>query len=376
MKVLIVTTQDRFFMSHVLERARYLKEMGCVVAIAAQKTSDDLVNKIRSQGFAFYDTKIVRQSLNPVSQFIAIVRLFTIQHNFKPDISYHLGAKSIFYGTLTAKVYNHKVGIVNAPIGLGYVYASNTRKAKFLRPIVLFLYKLFLNPKNSRVIIENLDDISYFIKMKCLKPKDAFCILGAGVDTEQYSPLPFEERNVVCTVIMASRLIKEKGVMDFVAAANELYADKVPVRMVLVGEPDYGNPSSITKEDYENIRRNPALECWGYRKDMSSVLKMGHICCLPSFYREGLPRILVEAASSGMAILTTDTIGCKETIREQNGYLFHVHDVKKLCMLIRHMVNNPTELRNMAERSRHVALSYFDSKIICKRTYDVIQTLL
>ena len=375
MRILIITTQDRFFLSHIRERATYFKEQGCVVAVAAQKTSDDLVKQILSLGFTFFDTKIERQSINPLTQIVAISRLLKIQTQFKPDVSYHLGAKAIFYGTFVARLYNAKVGIVNAPIGLGYVFASNSLKAKVLRPVVLLFYRLFLNPKKSRVIVENFEDISYFIKKGFLNPQDAFCILGAGVNTNRFSPLPFSERNKICTVVMAARLIREKGVFDFVEAANRLYERKVPVRMQLIGVPDYGNPSSLTQEEFETIKKNPAIECLGFQQDISPFLKKSHICCLPSFYREGLPRILVEATSCGLAILTTDSIGCKETVREGNGFLFHAHDIDTLCKLIIYLTELPDELKSICENSREVALKYFDTRLISKRTYEVIQGL-
>lgn len=376
MRILVVTTQDRFFLSHIRERACYFKKKGCVVGVAAQKTSDALVKEIRDLGFIFFDTEIERQSIDPFSQLVALVRLYRIQSVFKPDISYHLGAKSIFYGTFMARLYNSRVGIVNAPIGLGYVFASNSLKAKILRPLVLQLYRFFLNPSKSKVIVENFEDINYFIRKGFLNPRDAFCILGAGVDTDYFSPLPFSERNKVCTVVMASRLIREKGVFDFVEVASRLYEKKIPVRMQLIGSPDYGNPSSLTQEDFEVIKQNPAVECLGFQQNVASFLQKAHICCLPSFYREGLPKILLEAASCGLAILTTDTIGCKEAVREKNGLLFTPHDTKELADLIDFLVKHPEELKQMTQASRRVSISYFDTNKISARTYEVIRSVL
>lgn len=375
MRILVITTQDRFFLSHIKERASYFRQQGCLVAVAAQKTSDELRKQIEDLGFTFFNTKIERKSLNPFSQILALIRLLKIHSYFRPDISYHLGAKAIFYGTFTARLINSKAGIVNAPIGLGYVFASESIKAKILRPLVLWLYKLFLNPTNSRVIVENLDDIHFFIEKKCLDPKDAFCVLGAGVNTGVFHPLPFSEKNKVLTVVMAARLIREKGVFEFVEVANQLHKNKVPVRMQLLGVPDYGNPSSITPKEYEDIKHNPALECFGYQSDVLPFFQKAHICCLPSYYREGLPRVLIEAASSGLAIITTDTIGCKETIRDNNGYLVHPHDVKKIVENITYLANNPEELKAMGDRSRKTALRYFDSELICKRTFEIMKTL-
>lgn len=375
MRILVVTTQDRFFLSHIQERASYFKKQGCIVGVAAQKTSDELVTKIRNLGFLFFDTGIERQSVNPFSQVSALIRLFKVQSIFKPDISYHLGAKAIFYGTFVARLYNSKVGIVNAPIGLGYVFASESIKAKLLKPIVLWCYKHFLNPKNSRVIIENFDDIQFFVNKKYLNPKDAFCILGAGVDTNHFTPLPFSSRNQVITVIMAARLIREKGVFDFIDAANQLYKANVPVKMQLIGEPDYGNPSSLTEKEFAEIKSNPAIECIGFKTDIAPFLQRAHICCLPSFYKEGLPRVLIEACSTGLAIITTNTVGCKETVRDGNGFLIAPHDIEKLVQYIDFLSSHPNELELMTQKSRKIALQYFEAQLVCKRTFEIIKTL-
>ena len=372
MRVLIFTTQDRFFLSHVLERALYFQKQGCIVGVAVEKTSQELQDQITSYGFEFYDTKIERQSINPFTQVASIFRVFKIQNKFHPDVLYNLGAKAIFYGTFVSKLRGDIKFIVNAPIGLGYVYASKTFKARLLRPIVSFLYGLFLNPKNSNVIVENLDDINFFIKKGYLRAQNAYCILGAGVNTSKFSPLSFSSRNKVCTVVFAARLIREKGIDDFVKVANILYKKKVSVRMQIVGEPDYGNPSSLSQQEFEKIKNNPAVECLGFVKEMDTIYRKAHICCLPSFYREGLPRVLVEATSCGLAILTTNTIGCKESIRENNGFLVQPHDIERMSHLIEYLVKNPSELNSMCQNSRKVALSYFDSDIICERTYRII----
>ena len=146
MRILIFTTQDRFFLSHIKERAIFFKNQGCIVGVAAQKTSDEFVCEIESLGFSFFDTKIERQSVNPFLALAHLARLFLIYTRFKPDISYNLGAKAIFYGTFIARLCDPSVGVVNAPIGLGFVFASDSVKAKCLKPLVLLLYRLFLNP--------------------------------------------------------------------------------------------------------------------------------------------------------------------------------------------------------------------------------------
>ncbi len=376
MKLLILTTQDRFFLTHVKERALYCLNQGFKVAVAVQCTDERLCNEIRALGFTLFDTKVERQSINPFVELSNFARLLRIYWSFKPDLVWHLGAKAIGYGTACAQILRltKTVGIVNAPIGLGYVFASNDLKARCLRPILIFMYRLFLNPRHSKVIVENHDDIQSFIDWGALREEDAYCIPGAGVDTAVFCPS--NNKNSVLTVMMASRLIKEKGVWDFVHAAEILHKQNIPVKMVLVGEPDYGNPSSITKEEYECIKNNPALECWGFREDMAEVLKSADVFCLPSFYREGLPRSLIEAASSGLAILTTDNIGCREVVRNGNGYLFKCKDVDALVACIEEFVKSAKKVEEFKKKSRELACEIFDSRIICQNSYNILDQLV
>lgn len=375
MRLLIFTTQDKFFLSHIVERAQYFQKKGWEVALIVQVTSTTLKNKIEQKGFKVFDSKIIRGSVNPFVEFFALVRLFSIYFRFSPDLVWHLGAKPIAYGTIVARVLRllKPVGVINAPIGLGYVYASDSMRAKILRPVVDLLYKISLNPRFSRVIVENWDDINSFVRKGFLNRKDAFCILGAGVDTSVFIPLSKVDK--ICIVVMAARLINEKGVWDFVKAAELLQERQIAVRMILVGEPDHGNPSSITKSDFERIKKNSAVECWGFQTNMNKILGKADIFCLPSFYREGLPRALVEASSCGLVLLTTDTVGCRETVRGNNGFLFQPHDVNRLVFLITYLVNHPEERIKMGQNSRKVALQFFDKNKICVRTNEVFSGL-
>ena len=377
-KILYITTQDKFFLSHLKDRAIYASKHGFMVFVAAQKTDENFVREINELGFDFFDTGIERQALNPIAQLKALIRLREIINIIKPDISHHLGAKSIIYGTIAHKLSTiSNVGsIINAPIGLGYVFAAKELKAKILKPLVSLLYQLTLNPLNSYVIFENTDDLNYFADRGALDLKRAVCIYGAGVDTELFSPSVSNAKNEICTVVMASRLIKEKGVFDFIRAAEILTENSVPVRMQLVGEPDYGNPNSLTKQQFEDLKNNTAIECLGYRADMSCILKKAHICCLPSFYREGLPRFLIEGVCSGLAIVTTDTVGCREVVVDKNGFLIKPHDVNSLVNAIKTLVDNPTLTMEMGNRSRNLALKFFDKNLICQQTLDVYQEAL
>lgn len=373
-RLLYLTTQDRFFLSHIKERALYAQEHGYSIFVAAQKTNNNLVKEIESLGFKFYDTAIERQALDPLNQLQALNRIRHIYKNIKPDIVHHLGAKAIIYGTLIHKIFQLKGGIVNAPIGLGYVYASNDFKARLLRPFVTFLYKLFLNPKNSQVIVENPDDIKFFVDIGALDRSKAHCIYGAGVNTDEF--FPSDDKNNVCTVVMTSRLIKEKGVFEFVQAAHILKKRKVPVRMQLVGAPDFGNPNSLTAEQVQLLKSDPSVEYLGFKANISEILKKAHICCLPSFYREGLPRSLIEGTACGLAIITTDTVGCRETIKNNNGILITPKNSDALAEAVITLTLDRELCAQMGVNSRELCTTLFASNHINKSTFKIYNDLL
>lgn len=373
MKLLILTTLDSFFLSHILDRALYIKKQGWQIVVAARKTDESKRRKIENYGFEFYDTSIERKSVGIFSQVKDIYTLYKIYKAVLPDICFHLGAKYIFWGTLASRLINPVPKVLNAPIGLGYIFASRSLKAKLLRPLVIFLYKIFLNPRGSRVIVENSDDIKFFIKIKALNKEYVTLVPGAGVDTRLYSPQEHEREQ--CTVVMVSRLIKEKGTFEFIEAAKRLHSYNISVNMELIGEPDFGSPSSITEKEYEDLKNSDYLKCYGYSDNVAELLKNADIGCLPS-YREGLPRALIEACSCGLAVVTTDTVGCREIVTNKNGILIPVKNVDALCDAIKYLVLHPNERKAMGKNGRVLALTRFDNKIICKQTFDVLEALL
>lgn len=320
MKLLILTTQDRFFLSHLLERALYIQDKGWEIIVATEKTSDDYFRRIQQFGFKVYDTQIKRKSINPFSQLQDIITLSKIYKHEKPDVCWHLGAKYIFWGTIAVRIFIPHVKIINSPIGLGFIYVSKSVKARLLRPLVTLLYKVLLNPKNSFVIVENHDDIEFFVKINAVKEASVVLIPGAGGNTRTFTPSETKEK--ICQVVMLSRLIREKGVYEYIQAAKILHEEKVPVQMILVGEPDYGSPSSVTESEYKMLQQCDFIKCLGYQKNVLGILQSSHVCCLPS-YREGLPRALIEATSCGLPVITTDAVGCRDIVINENGLLIN-----------------------------------------------------
>lgn len=373
MNLIIFVGQDRFFLSHVKDRAEFFAQKGFTVHVLGEKTDDSYVKQIESLGFVFYDTKIRRDDINPLNAIRSLIKVFSFYRNIKPDISFHLGAKAIFLGTVAAKICNKTVGIVNAPIGLGHVFICKNLRAKILRNVVVCLYKLLLNPDNSKVIVENQDDIQFFLNLKAVKAEDIYLIPGAGINTKIFLPGNKLDNNHDCTVIMVARLIREKGVYEFIGAAEEAYKHKLPIKFVLVGLPDFNNPSSLTDHEYRNLLSNPAIRCEGFTENVLPLLQRADIACLPS-YREGLPRSLIEACSCGLPVITTDTVGCREIVINDNGLIVPVGDKKALFEAIKTLAFSPKQRKEMGGRSRNLAVERFETNKISEKTYQVMES--
>jgi len=365
-RLLYFLTEDWFFCSHFLDRARAAQAFGFEVAVAAREGKDG--DFIRSLGFRYFPTGLQRRSTNPLTELRLLLRIVQIYREFRPDIVHQAGAKPILYGTLAAKLtgVSH---ILNAPIGMGYVFSSRDRKARLFRPILQSAYRLLVNPAGSRVVFENGDDLRTFVEWGAVRRDDAVLIRGAGVNLEACSPSLAE--NDVPVVVLTARMLEDKGVREFVGAAHMLYDRGVRARFIMVGGADSSNPTAIPESTLKEWNGQKGVEWWGWRDNIPSVLQQSDIACLPS-YREGLPKSLIEAAACGLPIVTTDTVGCREVVRDgRNGFLVPVRSVESLADALGKLIADRELRRRMGEESRRMAEEEFDTRRIAAETMAV-----
>lgn len=365
-RLLYFLTEDWFFRSHFLDRAKAAQTAGFEVAVAAREGKDG--DFIRSRGFRYFPTGLQRRSTNPLTELLLLARIVRIYREFRPDLVHQAGAKPILYGTLAAKLtgVSH---ILNAPIGMGYVFSSKDRKAKMFRPLLQSAYRLLVNPRGSRVVFENGDDLQSFIEWGAVRREDALVIRGAGVDLEACLPAPGE--NGVPIVVLTARMLEDKGVREFVAAAHMLYDRGVRARFILVGGTDESNPTAIPESTLKEWNGGQGVEWWGWRDAIPAILQQSDIACLPS-YREGLPKSLIEAAACGLPIVTTDTVGCREVVEEgRNGFLVPVRSVEPLADALGKLIADGSLRRRMGAESRRMAEDEFDTKKIAAETLAV-----
>jgi glycosyltransferase involved in cell wall biosynthesis len=365
-KILFLISEDWFFCSHFIERAVAARAAGYDVVVVTRERKHG--QQIREAGLRLIPVDFERRSINPWREWGLLRTLRQVYARERPDIVHHIAAKPIFYGTLLCRLLGIRA-VVNAPVGMGYVFSSSDARARVLRPLMQLGYLLLLSPPGSRVIFENGQDLGSFVKAGAVKANDAVLIRGAGVNLAVFRPHTPPAGPPV--VMLIARMLRDKGVLEFVAAARQLQAAGVAARFVLIGDPDPGNPASIAPETLAAWHGRHGIECWGWQNDVAAALRQAHLVCLPS-YREGLPKTLLEAAASGLPIVTTDAVGCREVVHPGvNGLLVPVRSVDALASALQRLILDPALRQSMGQSCRLLAEREFSSERVIAETLSV-----
>ncbi len=362
-KILYFISEDWFFCSHFMERAIAAREAGYEVVVVTREK--DHGRHIRKAGLKLIPINFQRRSINPLRELWMLQSLYRIYAQERPDIVHHIAAKPIFYGTVAARMLGIS-SVVNAPVGMGYAFSSSDKKARLLRPLIQMAYRWLLNPEGSRVIFENAHDLNAFVGSGVARQSDTVLIRGAGINLLRFQPHP--EPEGVPVVMLIARMLYDKGVMEFLRAAEQLHSSGTLARFVLVGDVDYGNPASISVEILQSWHGRSGVEWWGWKADVAAVLRQAHIVCMPS-YREGLPKSLLEAAACGLPIVTTDAVGCRDVVEDGiNGYLVPVKESAPLAVALGKLIVSPGLRSTMGRKGRIRAEAEFSSDRVVEET--------
>lgn len=336
--------------------------------------SDQYIEKIKTEGFEWIELPIDRRGLNPFFELMTVIRLFRIYQHYKPRAVHHFTIKCVLYGTIAAMI--AKVpAVINAVTGLGHVFLDHGIKMNVVRPIVKWLYRRILNAKFVRVIFQNKDDLNAFYNLQIIDAKKAFLIRSSGVNLQRFVNLqPFYPGNPPI-VLFVGRLLVEKGITDFVLAAEILAKRNVPVEMQVAGSCDGGNPSSISEVDVEHWKQAGHIKFLGQVEPIDSVLRRASIVVLPS-YREGVPRTLLEGAAAGKPLIATDVPGCREVVEDgKNGFLVPLKNPQSLANAIEQLSKDPELCKKMGLEGRKKVEREFDDHAIALQTIDVYRAL-
>jgi glycosyltransferase involved in cell wall biosynthesis len=362
MKILLFANTDWYIYNYRLPLARALRARGDeVILLSPPGRYGELLQK---DGFRWQPFPLERKGMNPFAELATIFRLWQFLRREKPDLLHNFTIKPVLYGSLAARLAGVR-RIVNAVPGLGIAFADGQG---LLRLIVTTFYRLSLG--QTRVIFQNPDDLEVFTQNGLISANQAFLIPGSGVDVEVFRPSPEPDGEPV--VLLAGRLLRSKGIPEFVEAARRIRGAGIRARFVIVGEPYPDNPDSIQAQELVDWQKEGVVETWGWHDDMAEVIKQASIVCLPTTYKEGLPRLLVEAGACGRPVVTTDTPGCRTVVRNgENGQMIPPGDVPALVAALKILLDNPALRQKMGARGRKIVEQEFSVNSVIAHTLDV-----
>lgn len=375
-KLLFLVAEDSYFCTHRLNLGKAALQAGFKVAVATRcQQSADKIEKAGIQVYPLH--KFSRGGLNPWSQCQALKELSTIYADFSPDVVHHVGMKPVVFGTLIARK-QKTTRIINALGGLGYLFTESKRvqsafsqfKKLFLRSTVAHILKWLHRKPNVFLILQNQDDIDTLINATHIDPQKIALIRGAGVDINAFPLMPLPT-TLPITIACVSRMLWDKGIGELVAAATIIKQKNIDVRIILYGTPDPQNPASIDVQQLQAWHDAKIITWKGHCSDVVAAYTNCHIAVLPS-YREGLPKSLLEAASLGRAIVTTDVPGCREIVEHGvNGLRVPAQDANALAEALITLSRDSTLQLKMGLAGRQLVESCFSDTLVHKQTIDL-----
>lgn len=356
--LLFVVNDVGYFISHRLPLAEAAKAQGYDVQIAC--TGDG--SALRAMGFIHHPVPVARGTARPLGEFRALMALISLFRRLRPTLVHLVTLKPVLYGGIAARLVGTPA-VVSAVPGLGFLFiGGGGMKAASIRTLIMPLFRFAFGHPNQKIIFQNREDLEQLAAAAGLERRKAVLIRGSGVDLEKYRYV--SEPDDVPTVSMASRLLRDKGVMEFVEAARLLRQRGVNARFWLIGTPDPANPATVSDLQVSVWRKEGLIECLGQRDDVPELYARSHVITLPS-YREGLPKALVEAAASGRAVVTTDVPGCRDAIKAGvTGLLVPPRESVALADALQALLDDNDRRRLMGSAGRRLAEQEFCIKKI------------
>ena len=362
MKVLLFANTDWYLYNYRLPLAHALRLRGdAVTLLSPPGRYTDLLEK---EGFNWLPFPLERKGMNPFAELLAIARLVNVFCRERPDLVHFFTIKPVLYGSIAARL-SGVPQIVNAITGLGYIFSDAN---PLLRALVKVLYRFSLH--NTQVIFQNRDDLNIFVQNGLISTGQANLIPGSGVDVDIFRPSKEPDGDPV--VMLAGRLLRSKGIPEFVNAARQIRRDGLSARFVIVGEPYLDNPDSIKPEELVSWQKEGVIEAWGWHDDMAEVLTKISIVCLPTTYKEGLPRLLLEAGASGRPVIATDIPGCRMVIRTgENGLIIPPGDPVALINALKTLIQSPDLRQKMGACGREIVEKEFSVSHVISQTLNL-----
>lgn len=371
-KLLFIINRASYFLSHRLKLAQGARDLGFEVHVAAEAIN--AYPQISEMGFITYDLPMSRGGTNVFAEMRAIWTIYRLMKKHQFDLVHAVTLKPVLYASLAGR-FMKNTAQVNALTGLGLIFTVDKGLPRILRMLVSPFLKLGLSKVNSRTIFQNRQDMGLFIDKGLVPKENTILIRGSGVDVDviKYNAEPDNKPPII---LFPARLVKTKGVDEFIQAAKNLRKQNIDARFQLAGEIDAQNPTALQEKDIRAWEAENIIEWLGYRSDMPDVFAASNIVCLPS-YREGLPKALLEAMATGRAIVTTDTSGCREAVEHDlNGYLVPVYDSEELTQRLQELILNPALRQSFGVAGRKRAEKEFSVTSVVRDTLSVYRDVV
>ncbi len=375
MKFVLYANTDWYLYNFRLSTALHLKSRGHEVVMLSPP--GEFGERFAGHGLRWVTIDMDRASLNPALEAVTLYRLARILREERPDLLHSFTVKCAVYGALAARL-TGVPAVVNAVAGMGSVFTGDGLKARALRPIVKLLMRATLASGNSRLVLQNPDDADAFVRQRMVPQDKIRVIRSSGVNTDRFQLSGRHGSRGPLRVLLAARLLKEKGIGEFAEASRLLKAQGRNIEFLLAGQPDPGNPSSFKRADVERWAADGLVNWLGHVDDMPKLMCSVDVMALPSYYREGVPKSLIEGAACGLALITTDLAGCREVVSDHGNDGLHVEPrcAQALADRLATLDDDRELLARLGTAARNKALEHFDERAVIARTVDVYEELL
>ncbi|WP_244817772.1 glycosyltransferase family 4 protein [Caballeronia sp. Lep1P3] len=376
-KVVLFANTDWYLYNFRLSLARKLRDEGFEVVLISP--DGEYGPKLEALGFRWHAVPMARRSLNPLREAALLAWLARFLFRERPALVHGFTIKSAVYGAFASRI----AGVparVNAVAGMGYVFTSRDLKARTLKPLVTLAMRLAFGGRGSALILQNADDLEFFRSTKLVDESILRLIRSSGVSLTRFqmrAQEPADGEKKPLRVLLAARLLWDKGIAEYVEAARALRQEGRTVQFLLAGLPDDGNPASVERSVVESWVGEGLVTWLGHVDDMPKLLSEIDVMALPS-YREGLPKSLIEAAACALPLVTTYAPGCREVVTENgvDGLVVPVRDSVALANAIRLLDDDRALAGKLGMAARERVLQEFDERIVIDKTLSVYLELL
>lgn len=349
-RAFIILSKDSFLLSHRKEIVVEAVKRGLDVTVVAKDTGCRA--RIEALGADFVDFPVNPVGMNPIQELKSFWFLYRLLKKHKPDVVHNVGLKPMLWGGLAAKLVKIP-RVINAVSGLGIMFSQTpiSLKARGILSVLRFAHQR----QNVSVIFQNHDDEAIFLDHDAVKPEQVVFIKGSGVDLETFGYTP-ETVEGKLKLIFVARMTKEKGVLDLIEAAKTLknkYEEKIEF-WLCGGLSD--NPLAVTEAELTSLCDGSYIKWLGHRSDILHLLQKSNIVVFPSYYREGVPKSLIEACAIGRPIVTTDSVGCRDCVEDQvSGFLVPIKTPQAIADRLELLINDPAMRESMGKAARKMA---------------------